>query len=114
MEQRVTFILLMSKLNLISSYDCMRCCTILLQVSLLLGAIGNQAEVPEEGRSLSAVMLRRLFSSEFEEFFAKLPEEQKAALKAQIILSVQQEPSKTVRRKCADLAAEVILVHQHI
>ena len=113
MEQRVTLILLMSKLNLISSYDCMRC-TILLQVSLLLGAIGNQAEVPEEGRSLSAVMLRRLFSSEFEEFFAKLPEEQKAALKAQIILSVQQEPSKTVRRKCADLAAEVILVHQHI
>ena len=53
-------------------------------------------------------MLRRLFSSEFEEFFAKLPEEQKAALKAQIIVSVQQEPSKTVRKKCADLAAEVI------
>ena len=79
-----------------------------LQVSLLLGAIGNQAEIPEEGRSLAAVMLRRLFSSEFEEFFAKLPEEQKAALKAQIIVSVQQEPSKTVRRKCADLAAEVI------
>ena len=78
------------------------------QVSLLLGAIGNQAEVPEEGRSLSAVMLRRLFSSEFEEFFAKLPDEQKTALKAQIIVSVQQEPSKTVRRKCADLAAEVI------
>ena len=77
-------------------------------MSLLLGAIGNQAEIPEEGRSLAAVMLRRLFSSEFEEFFAKLPEEQKAALKAQIIVSVQQEPSKTVRRKCADLAAEVI------
>ena len=53
-------------------------------------------------------MLRRLFSSEFEEFFAKLPDEQKTALKAQIIVSVQQEPSKTVRRKCADLAAEVI------
>ena len=64
--------------------------------------------MPEEGRSLSAVMLRRLFSSEFEEFFAKLPDEQKTALKAQIIVSVQQEPSKTVRRKCADLAAEVI------
>ena len=50
-----------------------------------------------------------LFSSEFEEFFAKLPDEQKAALKAQIIVSVQQEPSKTVRKKCADLAAEVSL-----
>ena len=52
-------------------------------------------------------IMRRLFSSEFEEFFAKLPDEQKAALKAQIIVSVQQEPSKTVRKKCADLAAEV-------
>ena len=30
------------------------------------------AEIPEEGRSLAAVMLRRLFSSEFEDFFSKV------------------------------------------
>jgi len=77
------------------------------KVNILLGAISNHAEVPEDGRQLSAVMLRRLFSSEFEDFFGKLPEEQKAGLKAQIILSVQNEPNKNVRRKCADLAAEV-------
>jgi len=77
------------------------------KVTLLLGAIGNYAEMPEEGRQLAAVMLRRLFSSEFEEFFGKLPEEHKAQLKHQIILSVEKEPSKGVRRKCADLAAEV-------
>jgi len=77
------------------------------KVNILLGAISNHAEVPEDGRQLSAVMLRRLFSSEFEEFFGKLPEDQKAGLKAQIILSVQNEPNKNVRRKCADLAAEV-------
>jgi len=77
------------------------------KVTLLLGAISNHAEIPEEGRQLAAVMLRRLFSNEFEEFFGKIPEEQKAALKAQIILSVQNEPSKHVRKKCADLAAEV-------
>ena len=97
---------------------------------MLLGAIANHAEIPEEGRQLSAVMLRRLLSSEFEEFYAKvggcflyfcysyssshsystppqLPEEQKTALKTQIIVSVQSEPSKNVRKKCADLAAEV-------
>jgi len=77
------------------------------KVNLLLGAISNHAEVPEDGRQLSAVMLRRLFSSEFEEFFGKLPDEQKAGLKTQIILSVQNEPNKNVRKKCADLAAEV-------
>ena len=32
------------------------------------------AEIPEEGRSLAAVMLRRLFSSEFEDFFSKVSE----------------------------------------
>ena len=37
----------------------------------------------------------------------QLPEEQKAVLKEQIINCVQNEPSKNVRRKCADLAAEV-------
>ena len=77
------------------------------KVSLLLGVISNHAEIPEEGRLLSAVMLRRLFSYEFDEFFGKLPEDQKTALKEQIIVCVQREPSKNVRRKCADLASEV-------
>ena len=77
------------------------------KVNILLGAISNVAEIPEEGRQLSAVMLRRLFSSEFEEFFGKIPEEQQRVLKEQIINCVQNEPNKNVRRKCADLAAEV-------
>ena len=38
----------------------------------MLGAVSNGAEVPTEGRSLAAVMLRRLFSNEFEEFFGKV------------------------------------------
>jgi len=77
------------------------------KVSILLGAVSNAAEIPTEGRSLAAVMLRRLFSNEFEEFFGKLPEEQKTLLKGQIITCVQNEPDKNVRRKVADLAAEV-------
>ena len=42
------------------------------KVTILLGAVTNVAEISEEGRSLSAVMLRRLFSNEFEEFFGKV------------------------------------------
>ena len=42
------------------------------KVTILLGAISNAAEISVEGRSLAAVMLRRLFSNEFEEFFAKV------------------------------------------
>ena len=41
-------------------------------MNILLGAISNVQEIPEEGRQLAAVMLRRLFSSEFEEFFGKV------------------------------------------
>jgi len=77
------------------------------KVTILLGAISNAAEISVEGRSLAAVMLRRLFSNEFEEFFAKLPEEHKKVLKEQIINCVQNEPDKNVRRKVADLASEV-------
>eukprot|EP00088_Acartia_fossae_P049518 TRINITY_DN5459_c0_g1_i1.p1 TRINITY_DN5459_c0_g1~~TRINITY_DN5459_c0_g1_i1.p1 ORF type:complete len:1108 (-),score=360.91 TRINITY_DN5459_c0_g1_i1:577-3870(-) len=77
------------------------------KVNFLLGAISDHTNVAEDGRSLASVMLRRLFSTDFEEFFAKLPDEQKAQLKNQIILCVQNEPNKTCRRKCADLAAEV-------
>ena len=43
-------------------------------MTVLLGAVSNVAEIPEEGRSLAAVMLRRLFSSEFEDFFSKVSE----------------------------------------
>lgn len=77
------------------------------KVNFLLGAVSDHVNVAEDGRQLSAVMLRRLFSTDFEDFFAKLPDEQKAQLKNQIILCVQNEPNKNCRRKCADLAAEV-------
>ena len=40
-------------------------------------------------------------------FSLQLPDEQKAQLKTQILLCVQNEPNKGVRKKCADLAAEV-------
>jgi len=42
------------------------------KVNILLGAISNTTEIAEDGRQLASVMLRRLFSSEFDEFYAKV------------------------------------------
>ena len=63
--------------------------------------------VGDDGRQLAAVMLRRLLTSEFQEFFGKLPDEQKASFKQELLNMLQQEPNRNVRRKLVDLVAEV-------
>jgi len=78
------------------------------KITLLFSALTTEgAAVGEEGRQLAAVMLRRLISSEFEDFFPKLPAEQQAQFKGQLLLVLQQEPNKGVRKKLADLVADV-------
>ena len=42
------------------------------KVQLLFSALGSGGSIPEEGRQLAAVMLRRTISSEWEEFFVKV------------------------------------------
>lgn len=64
----------------------------------LVGAVQN-AVVGEEGRQTAAVLLRRLLSAEFFEFFPKLPVEQQAQLKQQLLLTLQMEVSQQLRRK---------------
>lgn len=64
----------------------------------LVGAIQNVA-VGEEGRQTAAVLLRRLFSAEFFEFFPKLPFDQQAALREQLLLTLQLDVSQQLRRK---------------
>lgn len=56
---------------------------------------------------MSAVLLRRLFSTEFTDFYDKLPQESKAQLKEQILLAIQQEQTEQMRHKVCDVAAEV-------
>lgn len=56
---------------------------------------------------MSAVLLRRLFSNEFQDFYPKLPAEQQTQLKEQIIQIVQQEQSDSMRRKICEVIAEV-------
>ena len=59
------------------------------------------------GRQLAAVMLRRLLSTEFTEFFKNLNEEQKAQFKTQVLSLLQNEGNAQMRRKIVDLVAEV-------
>ncbi|XP_067014129.1 importin-5 [Anabrus simplex] len=76
------------------------------KVTLLLGSIHN-ATFSEDTRQMAAVLLRRLFSSEFIEFYPKLPPAAQQQLKEQVLLAVQQEQSDSIRKKVCDVAAEV-------
>lgn len=74
----------------------------------LVGAIQN-ADVGEEGRQTAAVLLRRLFSAEFFEFFPKLPFEQQTALREQLLLTLQMEVSQQLRRKVGHILYKSVL-----
>lgn len=75
---------------------------------MLFSALTTEsASVGEEGRQLAAVMLRRCVTSDFEDFFPKFSVEQQAQFKAELLMVLQQEPNKVVRKKIADLVAEV-------
>ena len=63
--------------------------------------------IPDEGRQLAAVMLRRLISNDFSEFFDKLSDEQKAQFKGEMLNILQSEANRNVRRKIVDLVAEM-------
>ncbi|CAL7948610.1 unnamed protein product [Xylocopa violacea] len=76
------------------------------RVTFLLTSLCN-ATLAEEMRATAAVLLRRLFSSEFMDFYPKIPAEAQARLKEQILLSVQNEQTQTIRRKICEVAAEV-------
>uniref|UniRef100_A0A1L8DXF0 Putative karyopherin importin beta 3 n=4 Tax=Nyssomyia neivai TaxID=330878 RepID=A0A1L8DXF0_9DIPT len=76
------------------------------KITHLLLAIST-ATLAEEARLMAAVVLRRLFTSEFQEFYPLLPPEHQAQLKQQIVALVQQDESPNMRRKICDVAAEV-------
>uniref|UniRef100_A0A182VXX6 Importin N-terminal domain-containing protein n=1 Tax=Anopheles minimus TaxID=112268 RepID=A0A182VXX6_9DIPT len=76
------------------------------KVPHLLGTIQNP-QMAEDARMLAAVLLRRLFSSEFHEFYEPLPPESKEPLKQQILLTLQQTESGSMRRKICEMVAEV-------
>lgn len=76
------------------------------KVSHLLGAIHN-ANLGDEARQMSAVLLRRVFSNDFMEFYPKLPPESQTQLKEQVLLAVQQAQTELLRHKVCEVVAEV-------
>ncbi len=77
-------------------------------MQLLFTALTSERDrVGEEGRQLAAVMLRRTIANEWDDFFPKVAAEQQAQFKADLLVMLQAEQSKNVRKKVADLVAEV-------
>ena len=76
------------------------------RATLLFGSLPASAGIPDEGRQLAAVMLRRLISNDFNEFFDKLNDEHKAQFKGEMLNLLQSEGNRNVRRKIVDLVAE--------
>lgn len=56
---------------------------------------------------MAAVVLRRLFTSEFLEFYKDLSQEAKGQLLQQVLLAVQQDVTPNLRRKICEVVAEV-------
>ncbi|KPI93520.1 Importin-5 [Papilio xuthus] len=76
----------------------------------LVGAIQN-GDIGEEARQTAAVLLRRLLSAEFFEFFPKLPFDQQTMLREQLLLTLQMNVSQQLRRKICDVVSELARNH---
>ena len=55
---------------------------------------------------MAAVLLRRLFTSTFEEFWPDFPPELQAQIREQMLVSVQQEENAIIRKKICECTAE--------
>lgn len=55
---------------------------------------------------MAAVLLRRIYTSSFEEFWPQFPPDGQAQLKERTLLSIQSEPDATLRKKICECSAE--------
>nr|CAG4640621.1 EOG090X00U8 [Eulimnadia texana] len=76
------------------------------RVTYLMATMRNGA-IGEEVRQMAAVLLRRLISNEFQNFFPKLTPENQNLLKAEVLAAVQSEPQAGMRKKICEAAAEL-------
>lgn len=68
------------------------------KVTFLFASL-HDATMDESMRSMSAVLLRRLFASDFQDFYPKLPAEGQAQFKQQVLQTLQVQQSPIVRKK---------------
>ncbi|KAM9396924.1 importin-5 [Salvelinus alpinus] len=76
------------------------------KITFLLQAI-RDAACAEEVKTMAAVLLRRLLSSSFEEIYPGLTVDMQTAVKTELVTSIQTEASPNIRKKVADIAAEL-------
>uniref|UniRef100_A0A8C7NI07 TOG domain-containing protein n=1 Tax=Oncorhynchus mykiss TaxID=8022 RepID=A0A8C7NI07_ONCMY len=76
------------------------------KITFLLQAI-RDAACAEEVKTMAAVLLRRLLSSSFEEIYPGLTVDMQTAIKTELVTSIQTEASPNIRKKVADIAAEL-------
>ncbi|XP_039296349.1 importin-5 [Nilaparvata lugens] len=76
------------------------------KVVYLLNVITNQND-DEAKRVMATVLLRRIFSIQFTDFYPKLSEDSQRQLKARLLVTIQSEQSDTVRKKVCDITTEV-------
>ncbi|CAB1327664.1 unnamed protein product [Coregonus sp. 'balchen'] len=76
------------------------------KITFLLQAI-RDADCAEEVKTMAAVLLRRLLSSSFEEIYPGLTVDMQTAIKTELVTSIQTEASPNIRKKVADIAAEL-------
>ncbi|XP_075236845.1 karyopherin beta 3 [Lycorma delicatula] len=76
------------------------------KVLLLLNAIQNDTKSEEE-RHMGTVLLRRLFSTQFMEFYPNLPVEDQIQLKERLLVAIRSEQSDSIRKKMCDVTSEM-------
>ena len=57
-------------------------------------------------RTMAAVLLRRLYTSTFEEFWPEFSAEQQASIKEQHLVGIQNEADASIRKKMCECTAE--------
>ncbi len=55
---------------------------------------------------MASVLLRRLYTTSFEEFWTEFPPDVQATVKQEMLLSVQLEQNATIRKKVCECVAE--------
>lgn len=76
------------------------------RVVLLLNTVHN-VSLREEERQMATVLLRRIFTQEFADFYPNLPLEAQQELKTRVLSLLNIEQSDNLRRKSCEVAAEL-------
>ncbi|KAI0224095.1 Importin-5 [Lamellibrachia satsuma] len=68
--------------------------------------ITNNANAAVEVRTMASVLLRRLYTSTFEEFWPEFPPDMQNSIKDQHLVGIQNEATATIRKKMCECTAE--------